>query len=126
MSQWAEKLRALKVEAIALYLAARHPGTPWYAKLLVACVAAYALSPIDLIPDFIPLLGYADDALLLPIGMVLARWMVPGAVMHECRTQAESMMSGARPTSRIAATLIVSLWVGFTTLAMIYILRLAA
>lgn len=55
MSQWAEKLRALKVEAITLYLAARHPGTPWYAKLLVASVAEYTLSPIDLIPEFIPL-----------------------------------------------------------------------
>jgi uncharacterized membrane protein YkvA (DUF1232 family) len=126
MSQWAEKLRDLKVEAIALYLAARHPGTPWYAKLLVACVAAYALSPIDLIPDFIPLLGYVDDALLVPIGMALARRMVPVAVMHECRRKAESLVSGARPTSRIAAALIVFLWVGFTTLAVIHILRLAA
>lgn len=126
MSQWTEKLRTLKVEAIALYFAARHPGTPWYAKLLVACVAAYALSPIDLIPDFIPLLGYVDDAVLLPIGIALARRMVPVHVMHECRTQAQSLVSGARPTSRIAATLIVASWVGFTMLAVIYLLRLAA
>ncbi len=78
----------LKSEAYALYLAARDPRTPWYAKLLVAGIVAYALSPIDLIPDFVPVLGYLDDLVLIPLGITLAIKMVPDSVLAECRERA--------------------------------------
>jgi uncharacterized membrane protein YkvA (DUF1232 family) len=72
-----EHARGLKAETFALYLASRHPKTPWYAKLLVTCIVAYALSPIDLIPDFVPILGYLDDLILLPMGIAMAIKMIP-------------------------------------------------
>ena len=100
--------RRLKREAHALALAARHPATPWPAKLVAGLVVAYALSPIDLIPDVIPLLGYLDDLILLPIGIALAIRLIPQAVLAECRAQAAA--SPERPTSKLGATLIVALW----------------
>jgi len=112
MPTWRERVQSLKRETLALYLAGRHRDTPWYAKVVVGCVAAYALSPIDLIPDFIPLLGYLDDALLLPLGFALARQMVPHAVMEECRLRASEMLSGGLPVSRVAAAVIISVWMG--------------
>lgn len=87
----------LKRETFALYLAARHPGTPWHAKLFVAAVAAYAFSPIDLIPDFIPILGYVDDLILIPLGIMLAVKLVPPAVLAECRARAQVVMANGKP-----------------------------
>ena len=84
-----QRARRLRAETFALYLAARHPDTPWYAKLLVAAIVAYALSPIDLIPDFIPIVGYLDDLVLIPIGIALAIRLVPPAVLAECRARAD-------------------------------------
>jgi len=106
----AARLRALKGETYVLYLAARHPGTPWYAKLLVAAVVAYALSPIDLIPDFIPVLGVLDDLVLVPLGILLARRMVPPAVMAECRQRAEAVARRGRLASRAAAAVVIAIW----------------
>jgi len=106
-----ERARALKSETVALCLAARHPDTPWYAKLLVAGIAAYALSPIDLIPDFIPVLGYLDDLILIPLGIVLAVRLIPGPVMEECRARARELLESGRPVSRIAAAVIVCVWI---------------
>lgn len=100
----------LKTETLTLYFAARDPRTPWCAKMLIACVVAYALSPIDLIPDFIPLLGYLDDLLLLPIGIYLALKLIPPAVLTESRQKA-SRTTSELPKSRIAAIVIVILWV---------------
>lgn len=80
-----QRARKLKAETFALYLAARHPETPWYAKLFVAGIVAYAFSPIDLIPDFVPILGYLDDLILIPIGIALAIKMVPPSILAECR-----------------------------------------
>lgn len=100
----------LKRDTYALYLAYRHPRTPWYAKVFSALVVAYAFSPIDLIPDFIPLLGYLDDLLLIPLGVALALKMIPAEVMAECRTQAESRLGQDHPVSYFAAALIVALW----------------
>jgi uncharacterized membrane protein YkvA (DUF1232 family) len=117
-----QKLKAiaarLKRELFALHLAARDPRTPWYAKVLVAGVVAYALSPIDLIPDPIPILGYLDDLLLLPLGIYLALKMIPETVMADCRQQAARL--GARlPKSYVAAVAIVLLWsVGIFFLAL--------
>jgi uncharacterized membrane protein YkvA (DUF1232 family) len=104
--------RQLKADTLALYLAARHPATPWYAKLLVAAIVAYALSPIDLIPDFIPLLGYVDDLLLLPLAIALAIRLVPAAVLAECREQARQRLAAGKPVSRLAGAVVLLIWLG--------------
>src|SRR5258708_36917275 len=93
LSSLKQRARHLKSETLALWLAARHPDTPWYAKLLVAGIVAYALSPIDLIPDFIPVLGYGDDLILIPLGIVLAIRMIPGPILAECSARAQERMS---------------------------------
>jgi uncharacterized membrane protein YkvA (DUF1232 family) len=100
--------RRLKEETYVLYFAARHPETPWYAKLLVAAVVAYALSPIDLIPDFIPVLGYLDDLVLIPAGIVLAIRLIPDSVLDECRKRAA--VADGKPVSRVAGAVIVVIW----------------
>jgi uncharacterized membrane protein YkvA (DUF1232 family) len=101
---------SLKRDAIAVYLAARDPRTPWYAKALALAVAGYALSPIDLIPDFIPVLGYLDDVILVPLGILAVIRLVPDDVMAESRAAAACI--AARPVSRTAAVVIVALWAG--------------
>ena len=112
------KLRArrLKSETFTLYLAARDPRTPWYAKLLVASIVAYAFSPIDLIPDFIPVIGYLDDLILLPLGIALAIRMVPGSVLAECRVRAQETLQNGKPVSRVAGAVIVVIWLLFAIL----------
>jgi uncharacterized membrane protein YkvA (DUF1232 family) len=101
--------KALKGEIHALYLAARDPRTPWYAKALIACVVAYALSPIDLIPDFIPVLGYLDDLILLPLGIYLALKLIPAEVLIDARRRASEVPSNlAKRWS--AALIIIILW----------------
>jgi uncharacterized membrane protein YkvA (DUF1232 family) len=106
----------LKAETYALYLAARHPGTPLYAKLLVAAIVAYALSPIDLIPDFVPVLGYLDELLLLPLGIALAIRMIPSPVLEECRERSREAFAGDRPVSWIAAIVVVGVWMSLASL----------
>lgn len=108
MTGWRAWARTLQREALTLYYAARDPRTPWYAKLLAAAVAAYAFSPIDLIPDFIPVLGFLDDALLLPLGIWLALKCVPKTVYAEARARASAALE--RPRSRTAAWIVVALW----------------
>src|SRR5665647_3414834 len=104
------RARALKSDTYALYLAARHPGTPWYAKVLVAAVAAYAFSPMDLIPDFVPVLGYLDDLIIVPLGIAASIRLVPEDVMSECRARAAQAYEGDRPVSRTAAVIVVAVW----------------
>jgi uncharacterized membrane protein YkvA (DUF1232 family) len=99
----------VKREAFALYLACGDPRTPWGARVLAGVVVAYAFSPIDLIPDFIPILGYLDDLVLVPLGILAVRRLVPAAVMAECRVRAETELL-AKPVSRRAAVVIVLLW----------------
>jgi uncharacterized membrane protein YkvA (DUF1232 family) len=111
------RARQLKAEVAALYFAARHPGTPWYAKLLIVAIVAYALSPIDLIPDFIPVLGFLDEIILLPLGIMLALKMVPAGVMIECRARVAAGGALGTRAGRIAAAVIVILWVGVLVLA---------
>lgn len=106
LKQWA---KTIKRDAHALYLASRDPRVPWYAKALAVFIAAYALSPIDFIPDFIPVLGFLDDALLLPLGIWLALKFIPPEIMAEHRGTAEA--SANAPVSRSAAIVIVTLWV---------------
>ena len=113
----------LKRETHALYLAARHPHTPWYAKLFVAGVVAYAVSPIDLIPDFIPVLGYLDDLLLIPLGVVIAIKLIPPEVLAECRARATLAATNATPQSRVAAVVIVSVWIILAVLCGVWAYR---
>jgi uncharacterized membrane protein YkvA (DUF1232 family) len=98
------------METYAVYLAYKHPQTPWYAKLFAACVVGYAFSPIDLIPDPIPILGYLDDLVLVPLGMAVALKMIPPSILAECRSEAQVAMSEDRPRSWVAAAVIVVLW----------------
>ena len=109
VASFRERVRYLKGEAHALYLAAKHPGTPWYAKAFVALVVAYAFSPIDLIPDFIPVLGYLDELILIPLGIAIAIRMIPPHVLDECRLRAQA--ASAKPTSRAAAAAIIGIWI---------------
>jgi uncharacterized membrane protein YkvA (DUF1232 family) len=104
--QWA---RAIKRDVLALWLAARDPRVPWYAKALAAAVAAYALSPIDLIPDFIPVLGYLDDLVIVPLGILLVIWLIPAPLMTEFRARASTLAE--RPRSTTAAVVIVLIWI---------------
>ena len=105
LKDWA---RTIKRDVHALYLASRDPRVPWYAKALAVWVAAYALSPIDLIPDFIPVLGYLDDIVILPLGILLVRRMIPPEIMAEHRALAATTRE--RPVSRMAAAVIVLIW----------------
>lgn len=109
MSRLREWARRLKTEVAALWFCARHPRTPFLAKVLAAALAAYAFSPIDLIPDFIPVLGYLDELIILPAGIWLVLKLVPADVMRECREQAARWAGEERPRSYIAAALIVLL-----------------
>jgi uncharacterized membrane protein YkvA (DUF1232 family) len=112
--------RRVKRDGVTLWFAARHPLTPWHAKALGVFVVAYALSPIDLIPDFIPVLGYVDDVLLLPALIWLAIRLLPPPVLAECRLRADDWMRtrGAKPTSRLGAVLVVLLWIVATASAL--------
>ena len=115
-----EQARRLKTEVLALYLAARHPGTPWYAKLFLVAIVAYALSPIDLIPDFIPVLGLVDEIVLLPFAIAFAVKMVPAEVMADCRERALQQRPDGSRAGRIGAAIIVLLWLGLIVLAAIW------
>ncbi|WP_069882901.1 YkvA family protein [Bosea sp. BIWAKO-01] len=116
--QWA---RHLKRDVVALWIAARDPRTPWHAKALAAAVAAYALSPIDLIPDFIPILGYLDDLLIVPAGIALAVRLIPSDLMAEFRREAEQ--HAARPRSVMAASIIVFVWLLALAAVAFWVLR---
>lgn len=120
------KLRArrLKQETYALALACRDPRVPWYARLLALCVVAYAFSPIDLIPDPIPVLGYLDDLILVPLGIALAVRLIPPAVLTECRARAEAATSGERPVNWVAAGVIVAIWLMLAALALALVARM--
>jgi uncharacterized membrane protein YkvA (DUF1232 family) len=110
-----QRARLVKRDTYAIALAARDPRVPWYAKALAACVAGYALSPIDLIPDFIPVLGYLDDLVIVPLGILAVTRMIPPAVLAEHRAAATA--AAQRPASRIAAAVIVAIWLATTGLA---------
>lgn len=101
--------RSIKRDVVALWIAARDPRVPWYAKALAAAVAAYALSPIDLIPDFIPVLGYLDDLVIVPAGILLTVRLIPAELMVEFRAEAGRRVG--RPTSRAGAAMIAMVWV---------------
>lgn len=103
-----QRARTIKLDVHAVYLAARDPRVPWYAKAIAVCVAVYALSPIDLIPDFIPVLGYLDDVIIVPLGILLVFKLVPPEIMAEHRAAASA---ASRPVSKAGAAFILGLWI---------------
>ena len=107
LKRWAGELKA---QVVTLWFCRRHPDMPWSAKLLAALVVAYAFSPIDLIPDFVPVLGYLDDLLIVPLGIILALRMVPPDVLEECRVRARAELASGRPVSRAGAVAIITIW----------------
>ena len=121
MQTWKQRARQLKKETYAIYIACKDPRVPWYARLFAGFVVAYAFSPIDLIPDVIPIFGYLDDLVLVPLGIILVLKMIPSAVLAECREKAEAAMNQGKPTSRIAAIAIVAIWLLLGIVAVIWV-----
>lgn len=111
----------LKRETWALYLAYRDPRTPWIARLVAGCVVAYAFSPLDLIPDFVPLLGYLDDLVLVPLGVALALRLIPPAVMADCRARAHDIAD--RPTNWAAAAVVGAIWLALAAVVAAWAIR---
>ncbi|MBN1872653.1 MAG: DUF1232 domain-containing protein [Anaerolineae bacterium] len=121
---WKQQVRRLKAETYVLYLAYRDPRVPWYARVFAAIVVGYAFSPIDLIPDFIPVLGYLDDLLLVPLGIWLALRMISPEVMVDARVKAQEMMMNGKPINRVAAVIIVVIWLLLAALAITFGVRM--
>lgn len=115
-----ECVRHLKLEAYALYLASRDPRTPWPARYLAAGIAAYALSPIDIIPDFIPVFGYLDDIILIPLGITLSIKLIPHRVLDECRAKANDAITNGIPISRFTGTVIIMIWLSLASLCIVW------
>ena len=110
LNAWKQRARQLQRETYALFLAYRDPRVSWAARIWAACVVAYALSPIDLIPDFIPVLGYLDDLVLIPLGIALALRMIPPEVMADSRAKAQEATGQGGRQGRVAAVVIVIVW----------------
>ena len=123
IERWKQKLRHLKIEIYALYLAYRDPRVPWYAKAFVALVVGYAFSPIDLIPDFIPVLGYLDDLVLIPLGVAVALKMIPVKIMDDCRIRSKEVMSKKKPINRVAAVVIICIWLMLIVVTIALVVR---
>ena len=120
LKNWA---RHLKKETYALYFAYRDPRVPWYAKLLVAFIVAHTFSPIDLIPDFIPVLGYLDDLIITPLGLTLAIRLIPAEVMTEARIKAESNIVEGKIVSRLGLLIVIGIWLSGLILILLILLR---
>lgn len=123
MEAWKRGARRLKMETYALYLAYRDPRTPWHARLFAGLVVGYAFSPIDLIPDPIPLLGYLDDLILVPLGVALAVKMIPPKILAESRERAKEEMSEGKPTNWAAAAVIIAIWLLLAAVVVVLMVR---
>lgn len=121
MERWKSQVRKLKVETYTLYLAYKDPRVPWHAKVFAACVVGYAFSPIDLIPDFIPILGYLDDLILIPLGIALALKMIPKIVLEECRVKAQKTLNQDKPINWVAGGIIIAIWLLLAALIMVIV-----
>lgn len=110
MQNWKQQVKKLKKDTYVIYLACKDSRVPWYARALAAIVVAYALSPIDLIPDIIPVIGYLDDLILVPLGIILVIRMIPQSVLEQCRQEAEIAIDRSTPKSWIAAVVVVAIW----------------
>ena len=124
LDAWRARALQLKTELYALCLAYKDSRTPWYARLLAAAVVGYAFSPIDLIPDPIPVLGYLDDLVLIPLGVFLSLKLIPPEVMSECRLKAAEAIALGKPVNKVAAVVIVLIWIGLAALAIVLLYRL--
>jgi|SRR5215207_459633 len=123
LETWKQHARRLSAQTYALYLAYRHPRTPWYAKVFAALIVGYVFSPIDPIPDFIPGVGLLDEMVVVPIGVLLAAKMIPQDVFEECTEKAREVAEGEKPVSRIAAVVIVAVGLLCVALAVFLALR---
>jgi uncharacterized membrane protein YkvA (DUF1232 family) len=123
IENWKRRAKQLKIEIYAIYLAYKDPRVPWYARIFAACVVGYAFSPIDLIPDIVPILGYLDDLILIPLGVVLALKMIPKEVMTECRERSKKIMQHGRPVNRKASIVIIAIWILFAAAAVGFMLH---
>jgi uncharacterized membrane protein YkvA (DUF1232 family) len=119
---WKRRARQLAAQTYALYLALRHPRTPWYAKIFAALVVGYVFSPIDPIPDFIPGVGLLDEMVVVPIGVLIAAKMIPRDVFEECREKAQGVEKGEKPVSWAAAAVVVTIWLVCVVLAVFFAL----
>ncbi len=124
MSDWKQQVRTLKKQTYVIYLACKDSRIPWYARALAALIVAYALSSIDLIPDVIPVIGYLDDLILVPLGIILVLRMIPPGVLAEYREKAEATMSQTLPKSRSAAVVVIVIWLLLGILAVVWIGRI--
>jgi uncharacterized membrane protein YkvA (DUF1232 family) len=123
IEEWKQRANQLKIEIYAIYLAYKDPRVPWYVRIFAACVVGYAFSPIDLIPDPIPILGYLDDLFLIPLGVMLALKMIPKEVMIECRERSQEIMRKEKPVNRIAAIVIIAIWIMCAAIAIVFMLK---
>lgn len=123
MQQWKRWAQTLKRETYALYLAYKDPRVPWTGRVFAALVVAYAFSPIDLIPDPIPVLGYLDDLLLVPLGIWLALRFIPDEVMAEARAEAAAAIKQGKPVNWVAAIVVVALWLVMAALLLLFLLQ---
>ena len=123
LETWKQRARRLSAQTYALYLAYRHPRTPWYAKAFAALVVGYVVSPIDPIPDFIPGVGLLDEMVVVSIGVLIAAKMIPRQVMEECQEKARRMAEGEKPVSCVAAVVVVAVWLLCVALAVFLALR---
>jgi len=126
VKSWKEKAKQLKTDTYALYLAYKDPRIPWYAKVFIAIIVGYALSPIDLIPDFIPVLGYLDDLIIIPAGISLSLKMIPKEVLEECREKAKYELRNGKPKNWVAAVIIVLIWLLVVYLFLTFVLQIAS
>lgn len=124
MQEWKQQVRKLKKQTYVIYLACKDARVPWYARALAAIIVAYALSPIDLIPDIIPIIGYLDDLILVPLGIVLVVRMIPPKILEDCRQQAEAAMDRSIPKSWIAAVVVVAIWLFLGVFGVIWLGRM--
>jgi uncharacterized membrane protein YkvA (DUF1232 family) len=119
--KWKAKARKLKREVYALYLVSKDRRVPWYARVVAVAVVAYAFSPIDLIPDPIPVLGYLDDLILIPLGIALVIKLIPAEVMQDCREKAALTMQAGKPKNWVAGGIIILIWVGLFAFTCYYL-----
>ncbi len=122
-SNWKQRVQQLKLDAVTIYLAARDPRVPWYARVLALGVAGYLFSPIDLIPDWIPVFGYLDDMLIVPLGILLVIRITPQPIIDDCRERAAILLSEKIPHNRVAAICVITFWLSSGALCAAWVLH---
>lgn len=126
IDNWKKHAKELRIEVYAIYLAYKDPRVSWYARIFAACVVGYAFSPIDLIPDFIPVLGYLDDLILIPLGITLAIKMIPPDVLTEHRERSREVMKTGKPVNKVAAAIIIAIWLFLAAFGIIYTYKIVS